>query len=169
MLAVSGELDRRAGGPYIPTRRRDDGTVVVDEKRDGAHRRSVYLQQRRTQVATLLELFDAPRLAVNCSFRTTSTVPLQSLALLNSDFVRTRADAFARRVEHEAGSDADRRVAWAFRLAVGREPHDEERAAIRRFLAEQRALYAKEKDGERRVWTDLCQMILATNAFLYVE
>ena len=36
-------------------------------------------------------------------------------------------------------------------------------------LAEQRALYANEKDGEQRTWTDLCQMILAGNAFLYVE
>jgi hypothetical protein len=143
--------------------------VVVDEKLDGARRRSVYLQQRRTQVATLLELFDAPRLAANCSFRNTSTVPLQSLALLNSDFARARAAAFARRLEREAGADADRRVALAFHLAAGREPHDAERAAVRRFLAAQQPLYAKEKDGERRVWTDLCQMILATNAFLYVE
>jgi hypothetical protein len=169
MLAVSAELDRRAAGPYIPTDRKDDGTIIVNENHDGAHRRSVYLQQRRSQVATMLELFDAPRLAVNCSFRNTSTVPLQSLALLNSDFARARARAFAHRVEHEAGSDPDRRVALAFRLAVGREPHDEERAAIGRFLAEQQSLYAKEKNGERRAWTDLCQMILATNAFLYVE
>ena len=106
MLVVSGELDRRAGGPYIPTHRRGDGTVVVDEKLHGAPRRSVYLQQRRTQVATLLELFDAPRLATNCSFRNTSTVPLQSLALLNSDFARIRAAAFARRLEHQGHAPA---------------------------------------------------------------
>jgi hypothetical protein len=96
-------------------------------------------------------------------------VPLQSLALLNSDFARARARAFAGRVEREAGSDADRRIALAFRLAVGRQPHDEERAVVGHFLAEQQSLYAKEKDGERRAWIDLCQMILATNAFLYVE
>ena len=39
---------------------------------------------------TLLQLFDAPALVGTCSTRTTSTVPLQSLALLNSDFVRAR-------------------------------------------------------------------------------
>ncbi len=169
MLAVSGELDRRAGGPYIPTDRRNDGTVIVNEERDGARRRSLYLQQRRSQVATLLELFDAPRLASNCSFRNTSTVPLQSLALLNSDFARTRAAAFARRLEREADADAERRVALAYRLAAGRQPHEEERAAIRRFLAIQQTLHAQEKDSERRAWTDLCQTILASNAFLYVE
>ena len=30
-------------------------------------------------------------------------------------------------------------------------------------------VYAKEKDAEARAWADLCQMILASNAFLYVE
>jgi mono/diheme cytochrome c family protein len=169
LLAVSGELDGRMSGPYVPTTRRPDGSVEVDEGRDGARRRSVYLQQRRTQVATLLELFDAPSMATTCAARTTSTVPLQSLALLNAPFVRARARSFAVRLEREAGPDADNRLTLAFRLAAGREPGGEERAAARRFLATQRALYAGDRDGDRRAWTDLCQMVLASNAFLYVE
>src|SRR5207249_11283658 len=81
LLAVSGELDASVGGPYVPTRRTDEGSVEVEESHAGAHKRSVYLQQRRTQVLTLLELFDAPAIVSNCTFRDTSTVPLQSLAL----------------------------------------------------------------------------------------
>jgi hypothetical protein len=143
--------------------------VVVEETRDGARRRSVYLQQRRTQVATLLELFDAPAIAANCSVRNTSTVPLQALALLNSDFARARAAAFAARLEREAGPDVEARVTLAFRLACGRDPHAGERTAAVPFLAAQQALYNREKDAERRAWTDFCQMVLASNAFLYVE
>ena len=48
MLAASGELDERQGGPYVPTKRNDSGEVVVEESTAGATRRSVYLQQRRT-------------------------------------------------------------------------------------------------------------------------
>jgi len=96
-------------------------------------------------------------------------VPLQSLALLNSDFARARAGSFARRLEREAGSAADRRITLAFRLACGRPPTGAEAAAARRFLAGQEALYAAAKDGAQRAWTDFCQMILASNAFLYVE
>src|SRR5262249_27690633 len=103
MLAVSGEFDCHQGGPYVPTHRSNEGGVEVDEKHTGAHRRSVYLQQRRTQVLTLLELFDAPSIVANCSVRTPSTVPLQSLALLNSEFARLRASSFAQRLEREAG------------------------------------------------------------------
>jgi hypothetical protein len=120
-------------------------------------------------VATLLELFDAPAVAINCSFRSTSTVPLQALALLNSDFARARAWAFAERLAKEAGPGSPKRLALAFRLACGREPDEAERAAAQRFVQKQQTLYAPEKDVEQRVWTDFCQMIQASNAMLYVE
>jgi Protein of unknown function (DUF1553)/Protein of unknown function (DUF1549)/Planctomycete cytochrome C len=169
LLATSGELDRRFGGPFVPTQRAAEGTVEVNDSRSDAHRRSVYLQQRRTQVATLLELFDAPSIAANCSLRNTSTIPLQALTLMNSDFVRRRAAAFARRLEREAGPDAAGRLRLAFRLASGRVPGPAEQAAAERFLAAQRAVYAPEKDAEQRVWTDFCQMLVSSNVCLYVE
>jgi hypothetical protein len=169
MLAVAGELDHRMAGPYVPTQRTGQGDVVVDEKHDGAHRGSVYLQQRRTQVATLLELFDAPSIATNCSARTTSTVPLQSLALLNSEFARARAAALARRLAQEAGTDTDRRLTTAFRLIAGRAPTAAETDAARRFIAAQMKVYSPDAAAVEHTWTDLCQMLLASNAFLYVE
>jgi hypothetical protein len=169
MLSVSGELDRRIGGAFVPSQRTAEGTVEVTENPDGARRRSVYLQQRRTQVVTLLQLFDAPSIVGSCGARTSSTVPLQSLALLNSEFARLRAAAFARRLEREAGADVERRLATAFRLACGREPTADEAAAARRFLAAQEKVYAGQKDAPQRTWADLCQMLLASNAFLYVE
>jgi hypothetical protein len=167
MLSASGELDRRMGGPFVPSRRAADGSVDIAENQEGARRRSVYLQQRRTQVVTLLQLFDAPSIVGSCGSRTTSTVPLQALALLNSDFARLRAKALARRLGYEADDGA--RLALAFRLTCGREPLPEEVTAARRFLAAQAAVYAGHKDAAERGWDDLCQMVLASNACLYVE
>jgi hypothetical protein len=168
MLCVTGELDRRVGGPYVPTKRVPDG-VLLPEGHEGAKRRSVYLEQRRTQVLTFLQLFDAPVIVANCSARPTSTVPQQALALLNSPFARARAEAFARRVQADAGPDVDKRLALAFRLTCARPPLAAETEAARRFLAAQHQVYDGRKDGELLSWTDLCQMILASNAFLYVE
>jgi hypothetical protein len=136
---------------------------------EGARRRSVYLQQRRTQVVTLLQLFDAPAIVGTCGKRSLSTVPLQPLALLNSEFVRARARAFEQRLSREASAETRDRLMLAFRLACGRPASDEELAACERFLVKQKSVYAKEKDGHERAWADLCQMILASNAFLYVE
>jgi hypothetical protein len=169
MLHVSGEMDTRMGGPYVPSRRTAEGIVEVAENADGARRRSVYLQQRRTQVITLLQLFDAPAMVGTCGKRSLSTVPLQPLALLNSEFVRARATAFAQRLAREAGVDATRRLTLAFRLACGRPPAEDEVAACQSFLQKQRQVYSKEKEGDERAWADLCQMVLASNAFLYVE
>src|SRR5262249_22522172 len=110
MLCVSGELDTRPGGPYVPSKRNADGVVEVAEGVARARRRSVSLQQRRTQVVTLLQLFDAPAMVGTCGKRSLSTVPLQPLALLNSEFVRARARAFAQRLTREAAAETKDRL-----------------------------------------------------------
>jgi hypothetical protein len=172
MLAACGELDERMGGAYVPTRQTSVGEVVVDEGNPGARRRSVYLQHRRTQMASLLSVFDAPTMTVNCTRRGTTTIPLQSLSLLNSDFVRGRAAALARRLAGER-ADPARALDRAWWLVVGRSATAGERAAALAFLADQTAQYRTVMQDEQRAvdaaWTDLCQMVLASNQFLYVE
>ncbi|QEH34431.1 Planctomycete cytochrome C [Aquisphaera giovannonii] len=169
MLAVSGELDEPAGGPYVPTSPNDQGEVLVDEKAEGAHRRSVFLQQRRTQVLSFLDVFDAPSIVTNCTRRSSTTMPLQSLSLLNSDFVAARARAFAGRLRREAGEGPEARVQLAFLLVAGRPPTGEERAAASRFLADQPARYAGRPDAAESAWADFAQMLLGSNAFLYED
>ena len=169
MLLISGELDRRRFGSYVPTKRQGDGNVIVATNDAGARRRSTYVQQRRTQVHTLLHLFDAPSMANACATRSPSNVPLQSLALLNSTFVRARSVTFADRLQREAGSRDRMKYRHALLWIAGRGPTKTEWLAAERFLNKQREVYAGHDDVERRVWTDLCQMLLASNQFLYVE
>jgi hypothetical protein len=169
MLAASGELDGSLGGPYVPTKVTEEGEVVVDEADGGALRRSLYLQQRRTQVPSLLDAFDAPSIVTTCTRRSNSTTPLQSLSLLNSGFVAARARALARRAAEQVGTDLDCRVRFAFLAAIGREPGADELSAARAFLQSQPELYPGRPDAEERAWSDLCQMILASNAFLFIE
>lgn len=164
LLAASGELDHQIGGPYIPARRNEAGEVIAEN----GGRRSVYLQQRRTQTVTLLDVFDAPSLVTNCTRRNTSTIALQSLSLLNSDFVLGRARALAARTKNEAKT-VDERLARAFVLALGRQPIAEEQVAAARFLDAQPRQYPGQPDAADRAWNDFCQMIMASNAFLYVD
>jgi hypothetical protein len=177
MLAASGELDDRPGGPYVPTVRTESGEVAVAESTPGATRRSVYLQQRRTQIASLLEVFDAPSIVTTCTRRVPSTIPLQSLSLLNSDFIVGRAQKLAERIDREFKetptdeSDTDARITRAFLLTAGRVPGPDERDSARRFLEFQRARYLGRAPLEARqqAWADFCQMLFASNAFLYIE
>ena len=179
MLAASGELDDRQYGPYVPTDRTKTGDVVVDERVPQARtRRSVYLQERRTQTDSLLDVFDAPSIVTTTAARRSpSTIPLQSLCLLNSDFVMTRARSLAKRVDREEScrsdgcSDQDARIARAFLLCINRPPDPDELSAARRFLEAQleRDAGAAKPDSHRDPWSDLCQMLFASNAFLYID
>jgi hypothetical protein len=176
MGAASGELDDRPGGPYVPTERNDSGEVIVAESTAGANRRSVYLQQHRTATVSLLEVFDAPAIDTTCPRRFPSTIPLQSLSLLNSDFVVARARRLAQRVEADCRSgsggepDGDAIIKRAFLLTAGRPPKPDEQNAARHFLETQPAHYpGATTDSRRYSLTDFCQMLLASNAFLYVD
>ena len=95
----------------------------------GATRRSVYLQQRRTQITSLLEVFDAPSIVTTCTRRSPSTIPLQSLSLLNSDFVidpcaeaRRAARSRLRVRATQAAATTTPASTRAFQLIVGRAP-----------------------------------------------
>jgi hypothetical protein len=168
MLRASGELNLQAGGPYIPTKRADSGEVVVADP-GGETRRSIYLQRRRTQPDSMLDVFDAPQGGNNCTRRNASTIALQSLSLLNSEFIIARAEAMAARLQHTNGDDTSAKIAQAFLLSYSRLPKQDEATAAAQFIATQPDTYPGEADAQARSWRDFCQMLLASSAFLYVE
>jgi hypothetical protein len=168
LLAVSGDLDAAMGGRYLPTKREASGEVVAEESTAGSHRRSIYFQQRRTQVLSLLQVFDAPSIVFNSVRRPRTTMPLQSLALLNSEFIQTRAASLARRLRNEAYDEAGG-ISLAFQLAYGRVPGDGELAAAHAFLSEQVLEYSGRTDANELAWRDFCQTLLMSNEYLYIE
>ena len=168
LLASSGELDDRMYGPYVATTRSANGETIVAEDNPGVRRRSLYLQQRRTQVHSLLQVFDAPSIVFNSTRRPRSTMPLQSLSLLNSDFVVTRANHLSKLLEETFSNDRERQE-QAFLLTTGRPPSDADRTTMTSFLQQEMAEYPDAADGRSRAWSDLCQILLIGNAVLYVE
>jgi hypothetical protein len=69
----------------------------------------------------------------------------------------------------EAGAGPAARVSLAYRLALARQPSEAETVDAVQFVAAQRQHYDGQADAEHLAWTDFCQMLLASNAFLYVE
>lgn len=169
MLAASGQLDVQMFGPYVPIENSPDGQIIVKRNATGKWRRSVYLQQRRTQTPDFLRVFDAPSIVVSCTGRPRTTVPLQSLNLMNSQFVRSCAQALADRVQDEGELTDQEFARQTFIVTVGREPRPAEAKASLKFLKQQPAEYSGVKDAVRRARTDFCQMVLVSNTFLYVE
>ncbi len=167
MLAVSGQLDHKMGGPYVPTKKLGDGEVIVEKNGSTSQRRSIYLQYRRSQEHTLMQTFDAPKMVVNCVRRNLTTVPLQSLSLMNSNFILDRAADMATRLAKET-PEPSARIERAFQLAWGRNPSNEESKLAAAFLAEQPGRY-KTNEKDNWAWRDFCQSLLASSGFLYVE
>jgi hypothetical protein len=164
ILSVAGTLNGAAFGPPAPVQRKGDGEVVTQADMAG-NRRSIYLQVRRSQPLTLLQVFDQPVMETNCTRRSVSTVSSQALTLLNSDFMIQQAAAFADRVMKERPSEvADHAVLLAF----GRPITETERVKLNTFLETQAAKY-KGADASRRAAADLCQMLLSANEFAYVD
>jgi hypothetical protein len=117
----------------------------------------------------MLESFDAPSIVFSCTVRPSTTVPLQSLKLLNSEFVRARATGLARRVPRSQPTNDAEVIERVYMMTTGRAPTDAEREISLAFLASQPQQYPGAEDANDRAWVDYCHMLLAGNAFLYVE
>jgi hypothetical protein len=164
VLAVASDLNPLPFGPPIAMQRNGDEVVVADNA-DG-RRRSIYLQVRRSQPLTFLQVFDQPRIETNCTRRSNSTVAPQALTLLNSDFLVRQGENLAARILRESPNDPSGRLV---ELTLGRRVTDAERASFTAFVAEQTKRYGAEPAASRRAWADVCQMLMSSNEFAYID
>ena len=149
VLVTTGELDTTLGGPS-----------VTPEREEKTLRRTLYLYQRRSEMPAVMEMFDAPELISSCPQRGVSTVALQPLYLLNSEFMMHRAEALADQVYLFAGDHAARQVETAFLYTLGREPDDDE---------QQRAIGMLQSDADSHATlVQFCHALINLNEFLYI-
>jgi mono/diheme cytochrome c family protein len=159
ILSVSGKLDLRMGGPGFSFFEPNDNYVRVytPKKEFGPEtlRRMVYGTVIRQRPDGVFGVFDCPDAGQIAPRRTRSTTPLQALNLLNSGFMMQQANAFAERLEKEAGRDAHAQVRRAFALAFQREPDRSEVNAAAKLIREQGLPV-------------FCRALLNANEFIYV-
>ena len=149
MLAISGELNLKPGGrgffPHL------GGEVLAGGSRPGTDweistpseqsRRSVYAFVRRSSPVPFLETLDYANTFSPLTERPVTTVAPQALLLLNDDFMRDQAAAFASRLEREGGNTESARIRRAYQLALNREPSAHELQASQAFLQRQRTAF----------------------------
>ncbi len=141
-------------------------------------RRSVYVQARRSRPLAVLDTFDWPSMTPNCEARRTSTVPPQSLMLMNSDFIVEVAKSLSERIAKSIPDDPAGQISHAWKLIYSRPPAADEAVTALSFLVNQTQAFqvAPAKKGqalgdtpELEALTSLCQMLLSSNEFLYVD
>ena len=140
LLFVSGALDTKSGGP---------STALSPS----FARRTVYGKVSRYKLDDYLQLFDFPSPNLSAERRFTTTVPLQRLFFMNSDFMQQQGELIARTVASEPDNAA--RIQKAYRVIFGRAATDAEVRAGLTFLAteplkeyEERKAAKSAKDAE---------------------
>jgi hypothetical protein len=128
--------------------------------------RSVYLPIVRNGEPEALTLFDFADPSIVVGQREETTVPSQSLYLLNSPFVLAQARAAADRLQSsEAASMSDaERVDQAYLAAFGRRPTDEQRDRALAYLTS-----GKQPPQRLAAWTTFCQSLIAAAEFRYLD
>jgi cytochrome c553 len=111
VLFAAGNLDDAMGGPSA-------------DLTPANLRRTVYGKVSRYKLDEYLQLFDFPSPSISAEKRFVTTVPLQRLFLMNSDFMQLQAEELAKRVANETDNRA--RIKKAFQYVYGRDASEEE-------------------------------------------
>lgn len=160
-LAVSGLLVEKVGGPsvrpYMPdgvwdeTSRYGDLRNYKSDEDDGLYRRTLYTVWKRTAAPPTMLLFDAPNREICTVKRSRTNTPLQALALLNEVTYVEAARKLGERMIADGGATSDSRLAYGFRLAVGRAPDAEELRVLNEGLADDQRRLKTAGDASTRL------------------
>jgi hypothetical protein len=169
LLQLDGTLDLTMGGT-LQTGEGTDKEFADGRKSlhpDSSKRRTVYLPLRRSNLATLLTLFDFGDGTTSTEIREQTNVAPQALFMMNSKFVAERSQSLAQLLLKTETAD-EHRVDRAWYKILGREPTPDEAAASLRYV---KGFPAKTSDDSGRLlaWTSLCRTLIASNDFIYMH
>ncbi|MFO0903993.1 MAG: PSD1 and planctomycete cytochrome C domain-containing protein [Pirellulales bacterium] len=163
LLVAADAIDLRLGGPG------------EDLASNNHRRRTLYSKVSRHELNAMLRLFDFPDPNLTSEQRVITTVPLQQLFVLNSDFMVRLARGLASRAEREGGADETQRLELAYQAAFGRRPSPEELQLGRDFLAAASQptvaspASANAKPPSLPPLVQWCQALLAANELQFVD
>ena len=164
LLLQAGELEWSLGNAPMRVKSQDPSPqdMATNLKMyEEARRRSVYLPIVRSNVYEFLTLFDFPNAASPVGKRDTTTIPTQALWMMNSPFITKQARNIAKRVERYDAHDA---IESLYLRLFAREPTEREIVKGVAFV-ERMAPSA----GEQQAWIAYCQVLLASNEYLYLK
>lgn len=152
MLAVSGELQMKSGGPSVETE---------------VPRRALYVRSLRNTPDPFLQAFDLANGLQSTSERSNTTTPTQSLLMVNGKYTLGRAEKLAERLQSEDFASAAELLTSAFELTWGRTPDTWELQNALEFTGVATASQAGTIQKDPLV--DLCHVLFNSNEFLYVD
>jgi len=181
ILQVAGNLDPARGGPSLPMTALNMHTIAPFFLEDEAviedtvkYRRTVYqpiMRNSQMEGIDILNLFDFKDPDQVVGTRIPTVVPVQTLYLMNSPFIKDEAGRLADRLLTNKNLDDAGRVSELVMLALNRPATDRDQQQARTFLSEFEAGLQKAqrapRDSVREAWTRYCHAILVSSEMLY--
>ena len=179
ILRVTGRLDGTRFGRPARVTKQENGEIVADGTEQG-WRRAVYLLKKRRLPITLLEVFDAPKLAPNCTERRESTVAPQALQMMNGETQIEHSRYLAGRLIDEHPDHDGAQVAALYRTVLSRQPSAGEAEAAQADLTALRKSWLAHLEDTRHpgprqstaAWMALgsfAHAMLNSAEFLYID
>jgi hypothetical protein len=168
MLAISGRLNAKEGGPsvlvpidpdLVKMLKRPQYWVATRDKAE-YDRRTIYMIYKRNLQLPFMGVFDAPDSLLSCPRREQSTHAPQALEMLNGALSNQLAESFSERLRKDSATDSAR-IDRAWRLAIGRAPTPKEKALAMKYLDSS----AQDSTALKELALDVFNL----NAFLYVN
>jgi hypothetical protein len=157
-LSVSGLLSSKIGGPSVfpyqpngvwelPYEGESDKWVMSSG--EDRYRRGMYTLIRRAAPYPSMTVFDSTSREYCTARRNRTDTPLQALTTLNDPSFFEAAQAMARRIVKEGGTDPKSRITYGFVLATSRPPRGvEQDMLLTAFETERRYFTAHAKEAE---------------------
>jgi hypothetical protein len=161
MLAASGLLSRKVGGPSVFPLQADTSGVIAINKVDTGwaaspgedrYRRGLYTHWRRTAPFAAFAIFDAPSREMCTVRRQRTNTPLQALAALNDPAFFDAARGLALRLLKEVPEDPRARIETGYRLCTSRRPGAAEVDLLSAELSRQMDHYRKNPAAAKAVF-----------------
>ena len=174
ILAVSGRLDPKVGGPPVEVALSDfhEGRGKPGSgPLDGDGRRSIYTRIRRNFLPAIPLAFDMPVPFQAMGRRNITNVPAQALTLMNDPFVVEQSGRWAARILAASATGVDDSIVRMYREAFARVPSPDEVAAARGFLVAQTALHGGDFAADQRLsaaWADLAHALVNAKEFIFI-
>ena len=166
VLFHAGTLNLKQGGEGVVIPQPEDALVEIKKggwkvtKDKTEHtRRSIYMFVERKFRVPMMESFDQPDTMTSCPDRSRSTHVLQTLSLLNNQWLIDQSALVAERLQSTAAGNDDP-LEHAYRMICGREPTAKEMQIARQFVADQ---------SSAEPLAAYCHVLFNLNRFLYVD
>jgi hypothetical protein len=167
-LSLDGALHLTMGGPLQTYTDTEDGNERPSFDLPQSKRRTVYLPLRRSNLFSLLNLFDFGDATTSSDGRTRSNVAPQALFMMNSDFINERSRSFAEFLLKRRSVDESERIQQAYLITLSRSPTAQEIQSASQYIAGFPGKVAG-PETHLEAWQSFCQILMASNEFIYAD